>query len=137
MPPFAENTDFWNFGWVKFQPIDKFRMKTVSFSIFCRFQCTNIEPGFFQKHVYMLLLVVSNFKCTLFKYRKISISKNWGINEHLETLQKPECRMEKSQGRRLGESFKAMSWLCTIDNDIITTYIPNAMASGWKGCTFI
>ena len=47
-------------------------MKTISFSIFCRFQCTNIAPGFFQKHVYMLLLVVSNFKCTLFKYRKIS-----------------------------------------------------------------
>lgn len=31
------------------------------------------------------------------------------MNEHLEMLQKPECRMEKSQGRRLGEGFKAMS----------------------------
>ena len=68
---------------------------------------------------------------------KRSVSRNWGMNEHLEMLQKTECRMEKSQGRRLGEGFKAMSWLRTVDNDIITTYIPNAMASGWKGCTFI
>ena len=48
------------------------RQKTISLSIFYRFQCTNIPPGFFLKqYVYMLLLMISNFKCTLFKYRKI------------------------------------------------------------------
>ena len=40
---------------------------------------------------------------------KISVSTKWGMNERLETLQKPECRMEKSEGRRLGDGFKAMS----------------------------